>query len=119
MRIFNKKVVRHVWNIIKKWLNKQSLKAAFTLIEMVIVLFIISVLLLLFVPNLIEKGNVAQKRSNYSVVEVVKQEIQVYKAEHGQEPSEDTLKGIVGKRRYDIYVAHKNDPDPDESSPSG
>lgn len=98
---------------IKTLSKNTSIRSAFTLIEMVIVLFIISALLLLFVPNLIKKGEVAQKRSNYSVVEVVKQEKEVYKAEHGQEPSESDLKSIVGERRYDIYIKHQNDPDPD------
>jgi competence protein ComGC len=46
-------------------------KSGFTLIEMVIVLFIVSLLLLLIVPNLNSTKNMAEKDSNAAFVQTI------------------------------------------------
>ncbi|CAI3273972.1 hypothetical protein CIRMBP1230_01250 [Enterococcus cecorum] len=82
---------------------------AFTLIEMIIVLFIIGMLMMIFVPNLSQKGNDAKKKSDIVIAKVVKQEIELYKAENGEEPNEDRIVELVGKKRAKIYQEHKDE----------
>ena len=82
---------------------------AFTLIEMIIVLFIIGMLMMIFVPNLSQKGNYAQKKSDIVIAKVVQQEIELYKAENGEEPKEDKIVELVGKKRAEIYQKHKGE----------
>ena len=57
----------------KKMLKKKV--KGFTLIEMLIVLGIISILLLLFVPNLSEQKQKIQEDGNAAVVKVVESQI--------------------------------------------
>ena len=71
--------------------NNRKENSAFILIEMIIVLFIIGMLMMIFVPNLSKKGNDAQKKSDIVIAKVVQQEIELYKAENGEEPNEDKL----------------------------
>ena len=85
-------------------MRRKQIKA-FTLIEMIIVLFIIGMLMLIFVPNLTQKGEVAKSKSDIAIAKVVQQEVELYKAEHGEEP-EDIGK-LVGEDRAKIYKAHK------------
>lgn len=82
---------------------------AFTLIEMIIVLFIIGMLMMIFVPNLTKKGNDARKKSDIAIAKVVQQEIELYKAENGEEPKEDKIVELVGKKRAEIYKNHKDE----------
>lgn len=85
-------------------MRRKQIKA-FTLIEMIIVLFIIGMLMLIFVPNLTQKGEVAKSKSDIAIAKVVQQEVELYKAEHGKAP-EDIVK-LVGKDRAKIYEAYK------------
>lgn len=82
---------------------------AFTLIEMIIVLFIIGMLMMIFVPNLTKKGNDARKKSDIAIAKVVQQEIELYKAENGEEPNEDKIVELVGENRAKIYKNHKDE----------
>lgn len=82
---------------------------AFTLIEMIIVLFIIGMLMMIFVPNLSQKGNDAQKKSDIVIAKVVQQEIELYKAENGEEPNGDKIAELVGENRAEIYQKHKDE----------
>lgn len=85
-------------------MRRKQIKA-FTLIEMIIVLFIIGMLMLIFVPNLTSKGEVAKSKSDIAIAKVVKQEVELYKAEHGKAP--ENIDKLVGKERAEIYKAHK------------
>ena len=87
-------------------MRRKQIKA-FTLIEMIIVLFIIGMLMLIFVPNLTQKGEVAKSKSDIAIAKVVQQEVELYKAEHGEAP-EDIAK-LVGEDRAKIYEAPKAD----------
>ena len=60
-----------------KCLKKMSLKA-FTLIEMLVVLLIISVLLLLFVPNLTKQKEQVKQTGGAAVVKVVDSQAELY-----------------------------------------
>ncbi len=60
---------------------------AFTLIEMMIVLAIITILLLIIVPNITKNSNVANEKSCDATIKMVQGQIGVYIAEHnGEQP---------------------------------
>jgi len=70
-----------------KKLNAVKLRA-FTLIEMLVVLLIISILLLLFVPNLSKQKDSVKETGNAAVVKVVDSQAELYEnyyAKHGGE----------------------------------
>lgn len=87
-------------------MRRKQIKA-FTLIEMIIVLFIIGMLMLIFVPNLTQKGEVAKSKSDIAIAKVVQQEVELYKAEHGKAPEPEDIAKLVGKDRAEIYKAHQ------------
>lgn len=87
---------------------------AFTLIEMLIVLAIISILILLFVPNLIKEKAQVQKTGEAAVVKVVESQAQLYELDHDDIPTLTTLmsaKLISEKQKesYDDYYAQNKD----------
>jgi competence protein ComGC len=55
---------------------------AFTLIEMMIVLLIISVLLLIAVPNMIKSQDVVQDKSTQATVKLVQSQVAAYQMDH-------------------------------------
>ncbi|MGL4662302.1 MAG: competence type IV pilus major pilin ComGC [Culicoidibacterales bacterium] len=78
---------------------------AFTLIEMLIVLLIISVLLMLIVPNIIKQQASINKKGCEAYVTVVESQSQIYQLEHsGMKPSIDTL-------YQEQYIKSKTCPD--------
>lgn len=60
---------------------------AFTLIEMLVVLIIISVLLLLFVPNLSKQKEVVKETGSAAVVKVVESQAELFEMNHVGEAS--------------------------------
>lgn len=58
-------------------LKKKTVKA-FTLIEMLMVLFVISVLLLLFVPNLNKQKDKIQETGNAAIVKIIESQADLY-----------------------------------------
>lgn len=65
----------------------QKTVKAFTLIEMLVVLVIISVLLLLFVPNLSQQKEAVQDTGGAAIVKVVESQAQLYQMSHDDEAS--------------------------------
>lgn len=79
---------------------------AFTLIEMMIVLMIISILLLIAVPNMIKSQTVVKGKSTDATVKLVQSQVGAYEMDHnGQLP--DTLDELVS----DGYVDSIKSPD--------
>ncbi|QTC11399.1 hypothetical protein HIEAAJJG_00149 [Streptococcus equi subsp. zooepidemicus] len=60
---------------------------AFTLLEMLLVLLIISVLMLLFVPNLSKQKDKVTDTGNAAVVKLVENQAELYELSHGEKPS--------------------------------
>lgn len=81
----------------------------FTLLEMLIVLLIISVLILLFAPNLSKQKDSIDKKGNAAIVKVVETQMDVYRLENDQTPTADTLlsEGYITQEQYDKYQANK------------
>ncbi|BAK29225.1 exogenous DNA-binding protein ComGC [Streptococcus pasteurianus ATCC 43144] len=76
--------MKKIW----KKLRKKSV-AAFTLVEMLIVLLIISVLMLLFVPNLSKQKDVVREKGDAAVVKVVESQMDLYELKTGDKPTVD------------------------------
>ncbi len=75
----------------KKLLKK---KKAFTLIELLICLFIIGLMMLLIIPNIAKQREEAQKKSDAAIVKVVENQKELYKLDNksDKEPSIEELK---------------------------
>ncbi|WP_125568318.1 competence type IV pilus major pilin ComGC [Companilactobacillus insicii] len=77
-------------------------KEAFTLIEMVIVLFIISLLLLVMIPNLGTQKNNADTKSEAAFVATLQTQVDMYATdENGSTPTWKDLsdKGYISKKQ--------------------
>ncbi|SDD53803.1 competence protein ComGC [Terribacillus halophilus] len=59
----------------------------FTLVEMLIVLLVISVLMILVVPNLADKNDRVQTQGCDALVKLAESQVQTYKIDHGTAPS--------------------------------
>ena len=66
------------------FLKKAKVKA-FTLVEMLVVLLIISVLLLLFVPNLTKQKEAVNDKGKAAVVKVVESQAELYSLNKNEE----------------------------------
>ena len=70
---------------------RQRTAPAFTLVEMLIVLLIISVLMLLFVPSLSKQKDVVHEKGDAAVVKVVESQMDLYEVKTGDKPTVDDL----------------------------
>ncbi|MDS3235229.1 comG operon protein ComGC [Streptococcus pneumoniae] len=68
------------------FLKKAKVKA-FTLVEMLVVLLIISVLLLLFVPNLTKQKEAVNDKGKAAVVKVVESQAELYSLNKNEDAS--------------------------------
>ncbi|MER2063315.1 MAG: competence type IV pilus major pilin ComGC [Alkalibacterium sp.] len=66
----------------KKIITHLKIEEGFTLIEMSLVLFIISALLLLFVPNLSDRQESAASTGDDAVASVLQAQVDMYKMDH-------------------------------------
>ena len=90
-------------------MKKKQKYAGFTLLEMLIVLLIISVLILLFVPNLAKHKETGDKKGNEAIVKIVESQIELYTLEKNRTPSLNELvkEGYITKEQLDKYTAEK------------
>ncbi|HEM3576412.1 TPA: prepilin-type N-terminal cleavage/methylation domain-containing protein [Streptococcus suis] len=82
---------------------------AFTLVEMLVVLGIISLLLLLFVPNLSKQKEAVQEKGAAAVVKVVESQMELYELEHDTEATVAELeqKGYITEKQAQSYNEYK------------
>lgn len=97
--------------VFNNW-KKKTVKA-FTLAEMLIVLLIISVLMLLFVPNLTKQKDIIQEKGNAAIVKVVESQAQVYELNTGEKATITKMKGKEiteeqAKAYNDYYKKHSD-----------
>ncbi|HEM3632557.1 TPA: competence type IV pilus major pilin ComGC [Streptococcus suis] len=81
----------------------------FTLVEMLVVLGIISLLLLLFVPNLSQQKDAIQKKGNAAVVKVVESQMELYELEYDKEATVEDLQkaGYITPKQAEQYATAK------------
>lgn len=86
-------------------------RKGFTLIEMLIVLFIVGLLMLLMIPNLASQQEKAQKRADEAIIEVIQTQKEVYKLDHDTlvDPSVEALlsEGYITQKQKDAYEKAK------------
>lgn len=70
---------------------KKKKLEGFTLLEMMVVLFVISILLLLFVPNIMKQKDSAQGKNDESIAKVVETQMEVYELDTGIRPTLEVL----------------------------
>lgn len=63
----------------------------FTLIEMLVVLLVISILLIIMIPNVSKHNTVVNNKGCDALVKMVEGQIQAYEIEHGKKPTMDEL----------------------------
>lgn len=71
----------------KKIINKVKNSNAFTLLEMAIVLFIISALLLIVIPNIGSHRNTASETGNEALQTVIDTQADLYEIDKGSRPT--------------------------------
>ncbi|MUO34019.1 competence type IV pilus major pilin ComGC [Enterococcus gallinarum] len=83
----------------------------FTLVEMLIVLLVISILILLFVPNLSAQRTVIDEKGNAAIVKVVETQIELFQLNENRTPTRQKLLAgnYVTEEQYAIYLAHRNE----------
>ncbi|HEL1739099.1 competence type IV pilus major pilin ComGC [Streptococcus suis] len=81
----------------------------FTLVEMLVVLGIISLLLLLFVPNLSKQKDAIQKKGDAAVVKVVESQMELYELEYDEEATVEDLQqaGYITEKQAKQYAMAK------------
>ncbi|HFI0795538.1 TPA: competence type IV pilus major pilin ComGC [Streptococcus suis] len=91
----------------KKLIEKKV--KAFTLVEMLVVLGIISLLLLLFVPNLSKQKDAVQKKGDAAVVKVVESQMELYELAHDKEATVADLQqaGYITEKQAQSYNEYK------------
>ncbi|WP_221565535.1 competence type IV pilus major pilin ComGC [Alkalihalobacillus sp. TS-13] len=68
--------------------GQSSNENGFTLIEMLIVILIISILLLIAVPNMAKNNDVVKDKSCAATVQLVQSQVAAYQVEHDELPTE-------------------------------
>ncbi|HFI0451187.1 TPA: competence type IV pilus major pilin ComGC [Streptococcus suis] len=81
----------------------------FTLVEMLVVLGIISLLLLLFVPNLSKQKDAVKESGGAAVVKVVESQMELYALEHDKEATVADLQagGYITEKQAEEYAKAK------------
>ncbi|BDR58537.1 competence type IV pilus major pilin ComGC [Xylocopilactobacillus apicola] len=84
-------------------LKKHQKSNAFTLIEMVIVLFIIGLLMLLILPNLNSQKKKAENKTNSALVTTIQTQVDLYSDEIEKPITLDKLKtaGAINERQVE------------------
>lgn len=87
---------------------KNKSKSGFTLIEMMIVLLIISILVLLFIPNLSKQKDTVSAQGDKAIVKTVETQIEVYEINNNKKITDSKLKELVTPEQYKVYKRYKN-----------
>ncbi|HEM6182688.1 TPA: competence protein ComG [Streptococcus suis] len=76
---------------------------------MLVVLGIISLLLLIFVPNLSQEKDAIQKKGNAAVIKVVESQMELYELEHDKEATVADLQadGYITEKQAEEYAKAK------------
>lgn len=92
---------------LKSLLSRTRAKG-FTLIEMLIVLLVVSVLLLLFVPNLSKQKETIEASGGRALVKVIESQAELYELNNtgGASLSALVSGGFISQEQADKYVAY-------------
>lgn len=86
---------------------KKKLYQGFTLIEMMIVLLIISILVLLFIPNLADQKKTVNEQGYTAIVKSVETQLELFELEEGRPMTEAEMTKNIEKTQLEIYLENK------------
>ena len=86
---------------------KKKLHAGFTLIEMMVVLLIVSILVMLFIPNLAKQKDTVTKEGHSAVVISVETQIELFELENDREMTEADMEREISPEQLAIYKANQ------------
>lgn len=86
---------------------KKKLYQGFTLIEMMIVLLIISILVLLFIPNLADQKKTVNEQGHTAIVKSVETQLELFELEEGRPMTEAEMTKNIEKTQLEIYLENK------------
>lgn len=89
---------------------KKKQPNGFTILEMMIVLLIISVILLITLPNIQQKEKIIRAKGCDALIEIVNSQIMLYEIEHGKTPA--SVEELIAKG----YLKEGQNACPDGSS---
>jgi competence protein ComGC len=91
-------------------MKKKTVKA-FTLVEMLVVLLIISILILLFVPNLSKQKDAVKNTGRAAAVKVVESQAELFGLDHTEKPTLSVLvsDGKITQKQADAYNEYYNE----------
>lgn len=98
-----------------KQFGRKTVKA-FTLVEMLLVLAVVSVLLLLFVPNLSKQKESIDTAGGRALVKVVESQAELYELKHGGTASLDAMvqAKFISREQSDKYKEFLSKPEGQE-----
>lgn len=70
--------------VLVNFIRKGRRKEGFTLIEMVLVLFIVAALLLIIIPNMSKQTKNVESKTNAALVETVETQMELYLLDHDE-----------------------------------
>ncbi|WP_025729574.1 competence type IV pilus major pilin ComGC [Atopobacter phocae] len=79
-----KQVLKKKWMLLKQ---RSPLKAGFTLVEMLIVLFVVSLLLLLIIPNVSKQKDTIESQGDRALIKVYEAQREIYLLDNAQQNS--------------------------------
>lgn len=94
--------------VLVKFIQKGRRKEGFTLIEMVLVLFIVAALLLLIIPNMSKQTQNVETKTNAALVETVETQMELYLLEHDEASvTAEVLaeQGYITDEQLEKYIA--------------
>ncbi|MGX7196050.1 competence type IV pilus major pilin ComGC [Enterococcus olivae] len=86
---------------------KKKLYSGFTLIEMLVVLLIVSLLVLMFIPNLSNQKETVTKQGHTAVVKSVETQLELFEMEHNRKMTAEEMKDKIDAKQLEIYQEAK------------
>lgn len=86
---------------------KKNLYSGFTLIEMLVVLLIVSLLVLMFIPNLSNQKETVTKQGHTAVVKSVETQLELFEMEHNRKMTAEEMKDKIDAKQLEIYQEAK------------
>jgi general secretion pathway protein G len=91
--------------------QKQTIKKAFSLIELLVVILILGLLVGLVAPRVIEQGNEAQRKLACTQMGTTKQALKMFKLDNGTYPETDEgLEALISNPDPEKYPNYSNSP---------
>lgn len=87
--------------MLKRFVNNER---AFTMVEMMIVLLVITVILLVALPNVTNNSSAINEKGCQAYVQMIQGQVEAYRMEKGELPNLDQLKDYLGKEDAEELV---------------